>query len=185
MLLCPVWGHNLLAVHLLCGLQPALQVLFFSVFLWLQMRNRRFPGGGGQTEARTDPQLMKEKSQSWRIKRHADDKANEITRTEKQALSIGDGQHTHTLFNLSAWVCNHALNGCCGFRACGTGSVIVQSFLQTAHYRLRNDMFTFAPRFLLHVLMVVDQRATLLHLCVCTDGLFLQPVSYRLVAAFD
>lgn len=57
------------------------------------MRNRRFPtdamgGGGEQTAARTDPQLMKEKSLSRGIKRHADDKANEITRAEKT--------HTHT-----------------------------------------------------------------------------------------
>lgn len=39
--------------------------------------------GGGQTVARTDPRLMKEKSRSRGIKRHADDKANEITRAEK------------------------------------------------------------------------------------------------------
>lgn len=32
-------------------------------------------------------------------------------------------------------------------------------------------MFTFSPRFLLHV-EAADQRASLLHLCVCTDGLF-------------
>lgn len=104
-----VGGHHFLAVHLL-------QVLLFSVFLWLQMRNRRFPSGwgggggcgGGQTEARTDPQLMKEKSQSRGIKRLADDKANEITQTEKHARSQHRTTHTHThTFNLSAWVCNH------------------------------------------------------------------------------
>lgn len=86
-----------------------------------------------------------------------------------QGLSISDRQHTRILFNLSARVCNHTLHGCCGFRACGTCSVTVQSLLQTAHYRLR-DMLASAPRFLLHI-QAADQRAPLLHLCVCTDGL--------------
>lgn len=51
---------------------------------------------GAQTQARRDPQLMKEKSQSRGIKRHADDKANEITRTEIHAGSQHQRQTTHT-----------------------------------------------------------------------------------------
>lgn len=51
-------------------------------------------------------------------------------------------------FNQSARACNHTLYRCFRFCPCGTVSIIVQSFLQTAHYRLRDCTFIFILEFL-------------------------------------
>lgn len=55
-------------------------------------------------------------------------------------------------FNQSARACNHTLYRCFQFCSCGTVSIIVQWFLQTAYYRLRDCTFIFILQFLCTIL---------------------------------
>lgn len=85
------------------------------------MRNRRFPtdavgGGGGGSE---DGSTVNERERAGVLR--------DMQTTKLTGLG-GQQTHTYILLNVSAQECNHASLGCCGFRACGTGSVIVRSF---------------------------------------------------------